>query len=36
MQRRSLQGDWHGVSDEVLAPAVAEFLRKPPTSGPGA
>lgn len=27
-RRRSLQGDWHGVSDEVLAPAVAEFLRK--------
>jgi pimeloyl-ACP methyl ester carboxylesterase len=26
--RRSLPGDWHGVSDEVLARAVAEFLRE--------
>jgi pimeloyl-ACP methyl ester carboxylesterase len=26
--RRSLPGDWHGVSDELLAPAVAEFLRE--------
>jgi pimeloyl-ACP methyl ester carboxylesterase len=25
--RRSLAGEWHGVADEELAPAVAEFLR---------
>lgn len=24
---RTLPGDWHGVDDEVLAPAIKEFLR---------
>ena len=23
---RSLAGEWHGVSDEVLAPALADFV----------
>jgi hypothetical protein len=24
--RRSLAGEWHGISDEVLAPALIDFF----------
>jgi hypothetical protein len=31
--RHRLDGDWHGVPDEVLAPVVRDLLRGDPTGG---